>query len=407
MGTTFIQKIMALFLSMIALIMGIFGINKPADPPDTPPAVTETKTTEAPKPGTDEYIKEKAQKILSEMTLNEKIGQIFIVAPEHLRENKNLPYSATVWDDNLSAALKKYPAGGIIRFAGNISTPEQVLEYNEKMQAASKIPLFTAIDEEGGRVARIGGNSAFDVTRYPGMESIGNTGETKNAYEVGKTIGAYLKKYGFNLDFAPVADINTNPENRVIGNRAFGSTPELVSDMVGAAIDGFHDSDMITCIKHFPGHGDTKGDTHTGYVSVSKTWDELKKCELIPFEKNSDKTDLIMLAHITMPNITQDGLPASLSKEIVTGKLRNELGFDGVITTDSLGMGAITQHYTSSESAVNAFSAGVDIILMPANYFEAYRGIQNAVNNGTITEERLNESVMRILSLKIKYGIIK
>ena len=266
--------------------------------------------------------------------------------------------------------------------------------------------VFIAIDEEGGRVARIGRNSNFDVPRYDSMEAVGNTGDPQNAYEAGLAIGTYLQEYGLNVDFAPVADMNTNPNNVVIGDRAFGSDPQLVSDMVNAAIDGFHEAGIITSIKHFPGHGDTTGDTHDGYVAVTKSWEELKNCELIPFIAALDNTDMVMAAHITLPNITTDGLPASLSHEILTEKLRGELGYQGVIVTDSLSMGAIIQNYSPLESVKTAFLAGADILLMPRNFTEGFDGLVAAIETGEISEERLNESVLRILKLKIQYGII-
>lgn len=246
------------------------------------------------------------------------------------------------------------------------------------------------------------------MTRYAGMDSIGATGDITNAKEAGKTIGSYLKKYQFNLDFVPVCDVNTNSSNTVIGNRSFGSDPDLVADMVSAEIKGFHESDMMTCAKHFPGHGDTVGDSHKGYVSALKTWDEIVECEMIPFQAviKAD-TDMIMVAHITLPNAMGDGLPASLSKEMVTGKLRQELGYEGVVITDALNMGAIANAYDSETSAVLAIQAGVDILLMPKDYVAAFLGVQTAVREGKISEDRIDESVLRILRLKSKYGMLE
>ncbi|MBR0257299.1 MAG: DUF3459 domain-containing protein, partial [Synergistaceae bacterium] len=220
-------------------------------------------------------------------------------------------------------------------------------------------------------------------------------------------IASYLKDYGFNLDFAPVADVNTNPENIVIGDRAFSDNPATVSKLVGEFLDGLHTHNIAGCIKHFPGHGDTKGDTHKGYVSVFKTWDELLRAEIIPFRDNLKKTDTVMTAHITMKNITHDDLPASLSYEIVTGKLRNELGYDGVIITDAFNMGAVADNYRSSEAAILAIEAGNDIVLMPHDYREAFAGVLEAVESGRISEARINESVERIARLKKKMSIDK
>lgn len=356
-----------------------------------------------------------AEKALDSMSLNEKIGQLFIIKPEALDFSLNYDqvndmeyYARTKVNSKMKEALKKYPAGGIILFSKNIKTPKQVKKYTASLQSCSGTPLFIAVDEEGGIVSRIAGNPNFKVKHYESMTAIGNTGDTKNAYNVGNTIGKYLKSYGFNLDFAPDADVNTNPKNIVIGERAFGSDPKVVAKMVSAAVKGFHNQNIMTTVKHFPGHGNTTGDTHTGYVSVSKTWDQLQKCELIPFKAaiKSD-TDMIMVAHITAKNVSDDGLPASISKSMVTEHLRGDLGYKGVVTTDSMAMGAIIQHYSSSTAAVKAIKAGDDIVLMPEDYRSAVNGIKKAVKDGTLSEKRIDQSVLRILELKDKYGLLK
>ena len=337
---------------------------------------------------TEEFTTE--EQILSEMTLEEKIGQLFILRPETLEANPT------------------YEVGGVCMFVDNITSPSQITSYIDTLQTNANTPMFIAVDEEGGLVARIANSDSFNVTRYESMEAIGSTGNPNEAKAVGITIGSYLAEYGFNLDFAPVADVNTNPDNIVIGNRAFGSDPHLVSSMVDAAVEGFNSTGVMCCVKHFPGHGDTTGDTHDGYVSITKNWDELKECELIPFiSAIENEVDTIMVAHITTPNITSDNLPASMSYEMVTGKLRNELGYNGVVITDAMEMGAIANHYNSADGAVTAINAGVDIILMPQNFLEAYNGIYEAVTNGEISEDRIDESVLRILRLKRKYGLLE
>ena len=177
--------------------------------------------------------------------------------------------------------------------------------------------------------------------------------------------------------------------------------------MVSAGIRGLHSSKVMSCIKHFPGHGDTKDDTHAGFVSIDKNWEELEACELIPFKAGIEaKTDMIMISHITAGNITKDGLPSSLSQDMIEGRLRGDLNFDGIIISDSMAMGAITERYSSGEAAVLAIKAGTDIVLMPENYTEAFESILEAVTRGEISEERIDESVMRILSLKDKYDIL-
>lgn len=344
--------------------------------------------------------------LLASMTLEEKIGQLFMVAPEGLYQGTSAA-AATKLTEEMKETLNRYHIGGIIMMTANVVDPEQITTFMNDLQSSSERGLLIAVDEEGGRVARIANNAAFDVTRFESMEAVGSTQDAKNAYTVGTTIGSYLKKYGFNLDLAPVADVNTNPENIVIGNRSFGSSASLVAQMVAAEIEGLHAENIMTCVKHFPGHGDTTEDTHAGSVSITKTWEEIRDCEILPFAAAIEAgTDLVMVSHIIADQITQDGLPSSMSYEMITVRLRNELGYQGVVITDSMQMGAITRNYSCAESAVTAVKAGVDIILMPADVKEAFNAILNAVANGTVSVERIDESVKRILTLKRKYGIV-
>jgi beta-N-acetylhexosaminidase len=219
---------------------------------------------------------------------------------------------------------------------------------------------------------------------------------------VGQAIGKYLKEYGFDIDFAPVADVNTNPNNIVIGNRAFGSDPTIAAGAVSGVLAGLAENGIVGCLKHFPGHGDTTGDTHEGYVRTDKTWEQLANCEMIPFRAGVQAgAKMVMTAHIAVPNVTgEEQLPSTLSGTILQDKLRGELGFDGVIVSDAMSMGAIHNEYSSGEAAVKAFLAGCDILLMPFDYIEAYQTVLEAVKNGTISESRLNESVKRIMKLK-------
>lgn len=356
----------------------------------------------------DETVVRTTKDVLGKMSLREKVGQLFIVRPEALAENSNAetaPATDRV-DDAVISRIEEYPVGGIALFSRNITSAEQLPMFISDLQSSSKYPLFIAVDEEGGRVARIANSDFFNVASYKSMEDIGKSGDASKAEEVGRQIGLYLKELGFNLDFAPVADTNTNPQNIVIGDRSYGSDPALVACMVSAQLDGMHDSGIMGTLKHFPGHGDTKDDTHSGYVSIEKTWDELKECELVPFITALPKADMVMVSHITAVNVTSDKLPTSMSETMITGKLRNELGYDGVIITDAMAMGAVADNYTSAEAAVTAVKAGVDIVLMPQNLDEAFNGVMNAVIDGEISMARLDESVMRILKLKARYKLI-
>ncbi|MCD8142609.1 MAG: glycoside hydrolase family 3 protein [Clostridiales bacterium] len=350
----------------------------------------------------EEAITAQAQEILDSMTLAEQVYQMFIVTPETLTGVSTVTQAGAT----TQAALQSHPVGGLVYFAANIVTPEQCTTMISNTQSYSKIGLFIAVDEEGGRVARIGKNSAMGTTAFPSMSDIGSTGDVSKAYEVGSTIGTEIAQFGFNLDFAPVADVNSNPNNTVIGDRAFGSDPEAVAEMVASAVQGFRDSGMLCTLKHFPGHGDTDTDSHYGYTEVLKTLQELRSVEFLPFQAGIDAgADFVMMGHISVPEVTGDDTPASLSATMIA-ILRDELNFQGLIITDSMVMSAITDRYTSAQAAVLAVQAGVDVILEPSSLTGAVQGILSAVEDGTISEERIRESVLKILEVKIRNGII-
>jgi beta-N-acetylhexosaminidase len=351
---------------------------------------------------------------LQKMTLREKVGQMFYVRPEcldttiHFNLLSNVDVSADditkirlqAVNETMKGVNEKYPVGGIILYAHNIDDEAQLARFIPQIRALKGSPLL-CIDEEGGRVARIGRNTNFSVETFESMGAIGATGDPQNAYHCGNTIGTYLKKYGFDIDFAPVADVNTNPENIVIGARAFSDDPAVAAPMVTNYLQGLKDAGVTGCIKHFPGHGDTKADTHYGYASSQKTWAEMLGCEMITFKAGIQwGCQLIMTAHIAAPNVTGSDIPSTMSSVILQDKLRRELGYQNVIITDAMEMGAITQQYSCSEAAVGCIQAGVDIVLGPQNFVEAFDAVIAAVERGTITEERINQSVRRILKMK-------
>ena len=254
-------------------------------------------------------------------------------------------------------------------------------------------------------MSRIANNPNFNVEKFESMDAIGQTGDPTNAYYCGNTIGTYLKNYGFDIDFAPVADVNTNPENIVIGKRAFSDDPYVAAPMVTNYLQGPKDAGITGCIKHFPGHRDTKADTHYGYAQSLKTWEEMLNCEMITFKAGIEwGTQLIMTAHIATPNVTGSDIPATMSSVILQDKLRGELGYQNIIITDAMEMGAITQQYTSTEAAVGSILAGVDIVLGPKDFVEAFDAVVKAVEDGTISEQRIDQSVRRVLKLKKQIG---
>lgn len=364
----------------------------------------EGKTTldEQKKQGVEEAPSE-AEQILSGMTLEEKAAQLFIVTPEALSGEE----STTQAGEQLTGAFQTYPVGGFIMMSGNVASPQQIVEFNSALEDISiqttGLKPFLSVDEEGGTVVRVAGNEMFPVENVGNMSDIAAEGNPDRAYEVGAYIGTYLAGYGFNVDFAPDADVWTNPSNEVVRYRAFGSDAQTAASMVARAVEGFHSAGVCTSLKHFPGHGATAEDSHEGFAYSQRTLEELRTCEFLPFQAGIEAgSEFVMVGHITLPQVTGDGLPSSLSGAVVTDLLRTELGYEGIIITDAMNMGAIAENYSAADAAVRAIQAGIDVILMPSDFYGAYQGILDAVQTGTLTEERLDESVERIIELKLK-----
>ncbi len=352
----------------------------------------------------EEILEETVDQYLSQMTVEEKAAQLFILLPEALVNGTSTVTAAgSVTQD----AINRTPVGGLIYMEGNLQSREQVQTMLANVQTYSMerigLPMLLCVDEEGGTVARIGKSGRFGVPVIEDMAVLGERKSTEEAYDAGVTMGTYLSELGFNVDFAPVADVWSNPENTVVKKRSFGSDPAMVSAMAIAVAQGLESQNIHAAYKHFPGHGSTAADTHEGYAYTDKSLDELMACELLPFQDAVDNgAKIIMIGHISLPNVTGDHTPASLSPEIITDLLRTQMQYDGIVVTDALGMGAIVRQYSSAEAAVQTILAGSDLILMPQNFEEAYQGILDAVENGTISQERLDESLRRILRMKIK-----
>ena len=308
-----------------------------------------------------------------------------------------------ILNDEMIDTYNEYPCGGIVLFAKNLNDERQLITLTNNIHNLNNRPLI-CIDEEGGMVSRIANSNKFRVKKTPNSNTLTTYDD---AYKQGYYIGTYLKKYHIDIDFAPVADINSDSQDNIIGERSFGNNPILVSTMVNAFISGLHDNNIIACTKHFPGHGNSKDDSHLNEVNIEDTLQMLKEEELVPFINNLDISDMVMIGHIKTPNTTNDDLPASLSKEIITDILRENYKYDGLVITDSFEMAAITKYYTNQEVSLGAIDAGVDILLMPENYKEAFDTIIQAINTNQIKEERINESVKRILKLKTKYKLLE
>lgn len=341
------------------------------------------------------------------LTLEQKVGQLFIVRPDALdltlsQETINDAHAdgVTAVTNDMRKTLQQYPVGGICQFGKNIESPSQLARFNADLQAASATPLLIAVDEEGGLIARLANNDAFNLPRYASAAAVGASGDPADAREMGQTIGSYLKTYGFNIDFAPDADVNTNPDNPIIGERAFSSDAATAAQMAAAAADGLRENGILPTLKHFPGHGDTAEDSHTDLAVTYKTREELENCELLPFAADTG-LHAVMVGHIAAPNVTGDMTPATLPPTLI-GMIPD--AENALIVTDSLAMDAITAAYTPGEAAVLAIQAGCDVLLMPNSLPEAYAAVLDAVQNGTISEARLDQSVNKILHYKEVYA---
>lgn len=342
---------------------------------------------------------------LAQMSLREKIGQLFFLRAEsldttiHYVSSAELPaYQVQEVNDRMRSLAADYPVGGIVLFAHNIKDPAQLAAFQRDLRALPGRPLL-CIDEEGGRVARLAGNPVFGLPRYESMAAL--DGRPRAAGKAGRTIGTYLARYGFDIDFAPVADVNTNPENVVIGTRAFSDKPEVAARCVAAYVKGLRKAGILGCLKHFPGHGDTHADTHFGYAVSGKSWEELAACEMVPFKAGIVAgAPLVMTAHIAVPAVTGTELPSTLSSVVLQDKLRGELDYEGVIVTDAMEMGAIARQFPVPDACVLALEAGVDVLLCVKDYQACFNAVLGAVEQGRISETRIDESVRRILRLR-------
>lgn len=328
---------------------------------------------------------------INEMTLDEKIGQMVLSG-----------FNGTDFNGELDTLINDLKVGGVILFSRNIEDSKQLKKLNLDIEEANKnIPVFISIDEEGGRVNRL----AKNIKRFESAKSIGDKGDTKYAYENGKEIGKTLKEYKINMNFAPVLDIYSNSKNTVIGDRAFGNNEKIVEAMGIATMQGLKDEDVIPVIKHFPGHGDTEVDSHIGLPVVEKSIDQLYDFEFVPFKKAIESgADAVMVSHILMKQI-DDKNPATLSYNLITKILRNDMKFSNVIITDDMCMKAITNRLSVEEASIKSIKAGSDIILIGSDIGKTNSVIEKiklAVERNEISEKRIDESVYRILKLKEK-----
>ena len=351
------------------------------------PVIDETSNQKPPEI-VEQTIEEKVDKIINEMTIEEKIGQMLIIYDTH----------ETV-DEELKQFIKDIKPSGFIINQNNITTFDKTKKYIEDLKLNSEIPLIISIDQEGGKVQRLQNLEDEKATYIPSMLDLGKTNDIELAYEVGRVLAEDMRTLGINVVYAPVCDVFSNPYNEVIGNRSFGSNPNLVANMCVSLGKGLEDNGIIATYKHFPGHGDTTTDSHTSLPIINKSYEELLNNELIPFKKAIENdAKIIMVGHIAFPDLTNDNIPASLSKKIITNLLKNDLGYDGLVITDALNMGALINNYSDEDIYVKAVEAGVDILLMPSDAKKAIEAIKD-----NISVERIDESVKKILIFKYTY----
>lgn len=360
--------------------------------------------------------------IIDKMTLEQKVAQLFVVSPETLTGVDSVQYAG----DMTYQALQDYPVGGIVFAKDNIDSSSQFGTMTDNLQSYSEeisgLPLFLAAAEEGGSASVLGNNDNLDEyyensysdddsdyssssansvhSGAPSMSEIGRKDDSTNAYEAGKSIGSLMSAYGLNLDLAPVADVLSG-NSTGIGNRTFGTDAQTVSDMALEVIRGIQEEDVNAAMKYFPGYGAASSNM-SGFPVINSSLDELKKKEFLPYSNAiAQGMDFVMVGHISVPNVTGDDTPASLSEKMISEVLRKDLGFKGIVMTDYLNDKTIVKNYGAADAAVKAIQAGADLLLEPDDLEAAYEGVLKAVKKGDITEDRLDESIYRILRVKL------
>lgn len=415
------KKALVVLIVMVCLVAGIWGIfmlrgsagkagghgENDNGNPGVATDVTESGTTieeqTADSQETTEVTEEEKPSLVDEtlagMTLHEKVCQMMFVTPEELTGEDGV----TVAGDATRQALENYPVGGIVYFAKNLESQDQVKEMIDNSQKYSSIGLFVATDEEGGVVNRL--MDTVGTTYIGSMYYYKDDGD-ETAYENAYTIANDMSALGFNLDFAPVADVWSNPDNTVIGERAYSDDYAQAAELVGNAVKGFNDGGVMCTLKHFPGHGDTAEDSHYSSAYVHRTKEEIMADEMQPFRSGIEAgAEFVMVGHLIVPDI--DEVPATLSYKIATGILRDELKFEGVAITDSFEMESIADNYSVDDAVVMSVKAGIDMILQPKDMASAVNSIEQAVADGELSEDRIDESVRRILTLKESRGLLK
>lgn len=351
------------------------------------------RTTFSKEPPKDEILE-----TISNMSLDEKIGQLVVSG-----------FYGTTLDENILKLIKEDKISGVILFNRNVKDSSTLLSLNNSLKESNKnnkLPLFISVDEEGGLVTRM----PEDIKRLPTNKYIGSLNNKDLSYKVGEILGEQLSYFGFNMNFAPVLDINSNPNNPVIGDRSFGNNKDTVASLGTSTMKGIQSKNIISVVKHFPGHGDTSVDSHVNLPVVNYDINRLNSFEFVPFKTAiQNGADAVMVGHILLPKIDSK-YPSSMSYEIVTNILRKDLGFNGLVVSDDMTMGAITENYSIEEASIKAINAGVDLLLVCQKYENTenvLKALKEAALNGTISKERLDNALYNIISIKKKYLLNK
>lgn len=377
------KKVVIVLIGVLVLIGGFFFFKN-----DNKEKFDDIKVNKPINDIDKDEITKKVENKLNSMTLDEKIAQMIVLA---WREPNTY--------DELYRTFRDKKLGGFILFKENMFTYENTKTLISNLQEYNDIPLIIGMDQEGGLVQRLKYLKDVKVTDIPYMYYLGKTNDEALAYDVGKVMAEELRTIGVNVVFAPDIDIFSNPNNTVIGKRSFGRDYLLINRMAGSLARGLEEAGVIPTYKHFPGHGDTATDSHKDLPIINKSYEELKNLELQTFKSAIDNNaKLIMVGHIALPNITGNNTPASLSKELITDVLKKDMGYNGLVITDALNMKALTDNYTHEEIVIKAVASGVDILLMPEDVYNTIKYIKE-----NISEERINESVKKILEFKYRY----
>ncbi|GAA4637236.1 hypothetical protein GCM10023196_090230 [Actinoallomurus vinaceus] len=349
-----------------------------------------SRTTPSARSGPDPVVA-----LVRRMSTADKVGQLFIPTVQGTTASAG------------AAMVEQYHPGGVIYFPNNFRTARQTATLSNGLQRAamkSRVPLLIGTDEEQGIVSRLP-----YITRFPTNKALASTkNPDDDVRTAARVTGEELRAVGINQDFAPVADVNVNPRNPVIGVRSFGADPQKVAHLVGVAVDAYRATGVVATAKHFPGHGDTATDSHTGLPVIKHSMATWERLDAPPFKTAiAHHVDMIMTAHIVVPGLDASGDPATMSKTVLTGLLREKLGYDGVVVTDSLSMAGATIKYGAPEAAVRAVRAGADMLLMPPSLSSAYRAVLAAVRSGRIPQSRLDQAVTRILRMKQERGLFR